>query len=576
MSRARWIALILLSAALLPQLASFGYDFVDFDDRAQILRERSLRSVWDPAAQRSQEYMPLTDTSYMLDVALLGTHASSFRPQQWLWYAASVLLLWGWLQALAKRLQLPEALAPVAALLFALHPAHVESVTWLMGRKDLLCGALMFACLWLALSLSAARLIACVLAAWLAMLAKPVAVTLPLVLLGQAWLLRADRRRSAVLIAAVAGAAGLVVYAYQLRVGALSTGIGDQEPWRIYHGPAWLRWGQQLAWFLRMALAPLGLVPLVDPRVMDTGWRSPGGLAGLFILLVYAGMATYALVRRHILALAALLFIAPLLLILVAPPWHQYLAGRYLHVPVAGVCIALAYVFAQTRRRLLLVAPMALLWSVGFIAYSYLWRDDLALWSGSAERDPAFAELSARASNAALHHGDKPQALHWLERCWKLDPGHPQCGAQLGELLLPIEPGGAQALLQASLARDVTGDAHRVLALHWAARGQAAEGAALYKAWLAKHHVGPHHLAPMIQLAAQAGDLGLTFKATLKLLESMANEAPEAAPPLPLLRKLAAQSGDQTLIARIESAAHTCPDVRCFQRAFARPQAATP
>ncbi|HTU60011.1 MAG TPA: hypothetical protein VMF89_16275, partial [Polyangiales bacterium] len=367
-------------------------------------------------------------------------------------------MLWGWLHALALRLQLPASFAPVAALLFALHPAHVESVTWLAGRKDLLCGTLMFASLWLALQLSTPRMIACVLSALLAMLAKPVAVTLPLVMLAQAWSTRADKRRSIVLIAAVTSAAIVVVYAYGIRVGALSTGIGDQEPWRIYHGPAWLRWGQQLTWFLRVALAPIALVPIVDPRVLDTTCVSPGGLAGMFALLAFAGLCSYALLRRHLLGLAALLFIAPLLPIIAAPPWHQYLAARYLHVPAAGVCIALAYVLLQSRRHMLLTAAVALLWGGLFVDYSRLWRDDLALWSGSAERDATFPELSARAGKAALNHGAKEQALHWLEQCWKLDPGHPHCGAQLGQLLLPIDSGAAEALLQQSLARDYTGD----------------------------------------------------------------------------------------------------------------------
>ena len=575
-SRARscWIALILLSAALLPQLASFSYDFVGLDDTAQILdrssiRQLALRAVWDPRGERAQEYMPLKDTSYMLDVALFGMQAWSFRPQQWLWYAASVLILWGWLQALALRLQLSAAVAPIAALLFALHPAHVESVTWLAGRKDLLCGTLMFASLWLAVELSTPRMVGCVLTALLAMLAKPVAVTLPLVLLGQAWLLRADKRRSATLIAAVSIAAVLVVYAYRMRVGALSTGIGDQEPWRVYHGPAWLRWGQQLTWFLRTALAPIALVPIVDPRVLDTTWLTPGALAGVFTLVAFTALCSYALLRRHLLGLAALLFLAPLLPIIAAPPWHQYLAARYLHVPAAGACVALAYLLLQSRRRMLLTAAVALLWGGLFIDYSRIWRDDLALWSGSAERDRSFPELSARAGKAAANHGDKQRALQWLEHCWQLDPGHPQCGAQLGQLLLPFDRRAGESLLQQSLARDYTGDAHRALAWHLAEQGRAAEGAALYKAWLAQHRVGPQHLTPMIQLAARAGDLDLTLKAALKLVEVMAYEEPQAAPPMPLLRKLAAESGDEALAVRLESAAQACSDVRCFQQAIA-------
>src|SRR5204862_537310 len=109
-----------------------------------------------------------------------------------------VLVAYGLLGWPAARL--PEGLlsgeplrlaAVVTGIGFAVHPLHVESVAWLAERKDVLCG--LFYLLSIVLYLSyVRRLESCqawrlrygqvVLAALLALLSKPMAVTLPFVL----------------------------------------------------------------------------------------------------------------------------------------------------------------------------------------------------------------------------------------------------------------------------------------------------------------------------------------------------------------------------------------------------------
>jgi len=47
--------------------------------------------------------------------------------------------------------------ATVGAVLFALHPAHPESVAFILGRTDVICGAFLFASLWAAARMSRRR-----------------------------------------------------------------------------------------------------------------------------------------------------------------------------------------------------------------------------------------------------------------------------------------------------------------------------------------------------------------------------------------------------------------------------------
>ena len=77
--------------------------------------------------------------------------------------------------------------AAIAAFLFAVHPAHVESVAWLAERKDLLCAFFSLIALlvyvWYVRSPSWKRLAWVVLASACALMSKPMAVTLPFIML---------------------------------------------------------------------------------------------------------------------------------------------------------------------------------------------------------------------------------------------------------------------------------------------------------------------------------------------------------------------------------------------------------
>src|SRR5208337_2681153 len=124
-------------------------------------------------------------TSHMLDCQLYGLdHPGGHHLTNVLLHAASVILLFLTLRRMTGDLW-PSALA---ATLFAVHPLHVESVAWVAERKDVLSG--LFFMLTLAAYADYARrpfsllryLLVTALFA-LGLTAKPMLVTLPLVLL---------------------------------------------------------------------------------------------------------------------------------------------------------------------------------------------------------------------------------------------------------------------------------------------------------------------------------------------------------------------------------------------------------
>jgi hypothetical protein len=88
-------------------------------------------------------YSPLHLFSYMLDYAIAGLSAYAFHLSNNLW--TGVVAGFVYLVALALTQQRRTAIA--AAILFLVHPVHVEAVAWISSRKDLVAAAFMLPCL---------------------------------------------------------------------------------------------------------------------------------------------------------------------------------------------------------------------------------------------------------------------------------------------------------------------------------------------------------------------------------------------------------------------------------------------
>jgi Flp pilus assembly protein TadD len=182
-----------VTALVVATLATFSgalrNDWIQLDDptyvyeNPRVSRGLSARSVlWGLRGPHGGNWHPLTSWSHMTDVQLFGLDARGHHAVSLALHAANSALV---LLVLARASGAWWRSAAVAAL-FALHPLRVESVAWVSERKDLLCG------LFFLLALGAHALErerpthgrrAAVLAfAALALLSKPMAVTIPFVI----------------------------------------------------------------------------------------------------------------------------------------------------------------------------------------------------------------------------------------------------------------------------------------------------------------------------------------------------------------------------------------------------------
>ncbi|HEY0469392.1 MAG TPA: tetratricopeptide repeat protein, partial [Polyangiaceae bacterium] len=135
--------LLLIAIVTLSYASVFRAKFV-WDDDENILESPNLHDlaglvrIWcNP--QASQQYYPLTHTSFWLQAKTTGLSPLPFHALNVALHAASAVLLLFVLRRLAL------AGAEFAATLFAVHPLNVESVAWVTERKNVLSGALVLA-----------------------------------------------------------------------------------------------------------------------------------------------------------------------------------------------------------------------------------------------------------------------------------------------------------------------------------------------------------------------------------------------------------------------------------------------
>jgi protein O-mannosyl-transferase len=607
----RWVALVIV--ALAPYLHTLGYGFVDFDDWATIVDLQLIRKLtWEtlPSFFKPDiyaalyEYMPLKNLSYAVDYALLGPSGPAFRPQQYFWYASSVLALFAWLRRLLGRLAeldrlrlTPSSAEWVAfgvSVLFALHPAHVESVVWLSGRKDVLAGAFLLAALGFGLaftlrldseakaklSLSIASLICLA----LALLSKPTSVaTAPLLLAQDFWVAPAGapRRRWLQVFGSLHLPAWLLTGSFAVfysRVVGQLADWSDQADLALAP-PAPVRIGEQLVLNLGLILDPSRLAPSIPPTVLDPRLTSPLACAGYVALVGLALVVVWGWRRRHPLALGVLLFVLPILPSLLKPSWGQYVAGRYLYHALIGPALVLVWLAAYTLQQrerlrplvLAAVCALALVWTGGSVTYATAFRDSVALWAYAADAYPKHAQFYAFQVRALFERGDAERAVPVLEKCLRENPKAWECASQLGGLLLTFDPPRGEKLLLQILPYDLGGNAHLRLAQYWSQHGKTREAVNLYEGWLVRSKVSvPVMLGALVDLALADGQVDKARKYLLKRIESASALQPASPPETDVVVNAAERAGDHALAERARSAAERCNRSDCFAAALTR------
>ncbi len=381
------VLLTLLVASFLAVEPAMKGEVLSHDDRGLLVESgdgpgalcRSATSFFTDSYYYA--YLPVYGLSYWVD-GKLGASVEKpalFHAQNVLWHAATGYVVFLLLCLLVAN----RWAASLGALLFAVHPLHVESVAWIAGRKDVLSGFLCAAAWLFAIRAEERRLLRlpALLLFLLACFAKASAIVLPALLVAAALLLPRYRGRRAEAAAATwpffaVAAVPLVVHL------AVGFDVGVASAARPLEGRLLgfvAGWGGSLG----RALLPLGL-SIDYPEAEASSLRDVVGPG--FLLL--AALLLFLFLRRRapVAAFAiAAFFLALLPFNNVFPSTAVLAADRYLYLPVFGVAALVAWAAARWRWGGLGGFALALLCLALSWAGAGRFRSDEELWTRTIE-----------------------------------------------------------------------------------------------------------------------------------------------------------------------------------------------
>ncbi len=183
------LLMAILSITFLTFASTIGHEFTNWDDPVYVINNPSIRTLTPQAILGHFQqtltgiYVPLTTLSFALEYSVAQLDPSIYHFNNILIHMAVVALVF----LFAHQCGLSLVASGIAALVFGIHPMHVESVAWITERKDVLYSffyMLSLCSYWRYLqNQNKATFGMTVFWGLLSMLAKPMAVSLPLILL---------------------------------------------------------------------------------------------------------------------------------------------------------------------------------------------------------------------------------------------------------------------------------------------------------------------------------------------------------------------------------------------------------
>ena len=401
-----------------------------YDDSPQIIQNAFIQnahlwkriftgSVWSFQGGRTNFYRPLQFACYWILYRIGGPNPALFHLLNLLLYVASAWLVF----RVAKELFNHEAVAFAGALLWALHPVHVEAVAWISALPDVVFGfftLLAFLCFLRAEQDTEKRYpyhALAVLAFFAALFFKEMALSFPLLLLAYWFFLRKPESWFHRALRWLPYAAATLVYV-AVRSQMLGYFTEGGHLWRIplrVIGAALGLLGQDTKILLWPAHLNVFRMFYLGPSL-----RSPWPWV---TLLVLAG--TFWLRKRepHLAFLIAWWPVTLLPVLDIRQLSFPLLADRFLYFPSIGPCLAVAYLLLRwlphrlPRTRWVLVADCVLGLAMFFCALQSVqaiphWRDNDTLIHYSLTQSPDSPLLHmARGVVLEYKHGDLKGAI---------------------------------------------------------------------------------------------------------------------------------------------------------------------
>jgi protein O-mannosyl-transferase len=440
------------------------HDFVQYDDAAYVTENVHVRTglrlgniVWAFTNFYEANWHPLTWLSHMADCQVLGVNSGAHHWVNVILHASNVLLLFLLLQHATGA----EWRSFLVAALFAVHPLNVETVAWVAERKSLL--SALFSLLtiaaygWYLRRPDWKKYLVIVATFLLALMSKPMAVTLPLVLLildywplnrceelssGRRWM-QLSLEKLPLFIMSAASAAITVVA--QRSGGAVIPLTSVSLPMRLENAVAsYVAYIGKTFWPVKLAV----FYPHPASRLPAGALLPWADVVASAVVLV--GVTTLVLRRNRVRYLAAgwFFFLITLVPVIgIVQVGDTAMADRYAYIPCIGLFIVLAWGLTElvetvsTARMAPVFASAGLCLIMAFAAgtrhYLQYWQNGITLLTRArmvaGAPHPTIEELLA---DALDRNGRVDEALqHYRESCLLL-PTYYLCHYNIANLSL--------------------------------------------------------------------------------------------------------------------------------------------
>ena len=450
------LGVLLLVIPLLLYLPVLQHDFLRlWDDDAYVTDNPHVRNGltlvnmrWAFTSFEQSNWHPLTWLSHMLDCQLFGLHPAAPHGVNVLLHAANVLLLFWILQKATGA----AWRSFFVALLSAVHPLNVETVAWIAQRKSLL--SAFFSLLtvaaygWYVRRTGWTRYLLLAFLFALSLMAKPMAVSLPvLLLLFDYWPLRryeelASPRRWAKLtleklpLFAMSAASSVLTGMAQGAGGSMMGLSLLPVSTRIENAAiSYVAYIGKIVWPVKLATYyPLRFTPPVGDAI-----------ASAAVLIAVSALALYLRRSRYI-AVGWFFFVISMLPVIgIVQVGFQGMADRYTYIPAIGLMIALVWGVADAvqnvpvgRVSLSVVGLcIAMAFSVTTARYLPAWQDSVTLF---AQARAAWGQpdmwIEQLYGNALFSAGRIDEALDHYQASCAIQPRTEYCHYNIAHIFL--------------------------------------------------------------------------------------------------------------------------------------------
>lgn len=437
--RHRSIVVMLALAVLVAIIyaATVGFDFINLDDDLYVTNNAAVRGglsfgflKWAFTAFYAANWHPITWISHGLDVSLFGVEAGAAHAVNVIFHAANSIILFYVVKLFGGRFWESAAVAAI----FAVHPAHVESVAWIAERKDVLSTlfwllSTFFYIKFVRDSANQKLYFASLIFFAVGLAAKPMLVTLPftLLLLDYWPLARIDKfnakaiwpliREKLPFFALAAASSIVTIFAQQAGGAVQSTTL---IPFTARLANASVAYAKYVA----MMFYPANLGAWYP---FDANLDSATIAVSVALIVGVSAVCIWQISTRKYLFAGWFFFLGTLVPVIgILQVGRQAMADRYTYVPYIGLSIAIVWLASDVFKRLKPpVQAVAAICGIVLLALSAVAFKQVSYWKNT--ETISLRTLAVTQNNYLI----ESNYCNYLERLNRLDEAAAQCRAAI-------------------------------------------------------------------------------------------------------------------------------------------------